>query len=92
MNLQDIKELVAEDGGRVIIVERDAVVAVVLSHEAYKALKARSGSAPRAASREIPKPVSSPVSAPAPGPSLADTLDFEESDESDELTIDDLPL
>lgn len=79
MTLQDIKELVAEEGGRVIIVERDAIVAVVLSHEAYKALK---GKTP-------PKPApfrSEPVVSEPP---LADIPDFEEPDE---LTIDDLPL
>lgn len=77
MNLQDIKELVAEEGGKVIIVERDAVVAVVLSHEAYRTLKA--------GTRPLP-------SAAAAAPQIPRAEDLSDLQEPDELTIDDLPL
>lgn len=39
MNLDDIKQLVGEDGGKILIVENNNVVAVVLSFEQYRAMR-----------------------------------------------------
>ncbi|MBI2003006.1 MAG: hypothetical protein HYU05_01580 [Candidatus Wildermuthbacteria bacterium] len=86
MTLRDIQELVAEEGGKVIIVERDEVVAVVLSHEAYRALKAQGR---HSASHPVQKPEAPRPPAPMKEEAAEDSPDF---GGRDELTIDDLPL
>ena len=41
MDLNEIKQLLAEEGGKIIVVENDKPVFVVMSYEEYKGRKAK---------------------------------------------------
>ncbi|MBI2574174.1 MAG: hypothetical protein HYV78_02175 [Candidatus Wildermuthbacteria bacterium] len=73
MDLEEIKQLVHEDGGKILIVENNKVVAVVLSFEQYREMRNNAGpssSVSMAAgmqARQAPKPFAEkPAFAPKP--------------------------
>lgn len=67
MDFDEIRQLAEEDGGKIFIVERNKVVAVVLSFEAYRSMK--NTQAPSLSLHA--RPVSEPAKAFAERPAFA---------------------
>ncbi len=83
MDFNEIKNLIQEEGGKIIVVENGKPVMVVLSFEDFKARTLRQGH-----SAELGRNPQGKQAAQAAGPV------FQEEPQSieEELTIDDLPL
>ena len=79
MDLQEIKEIIQKEGGKIVIVENDRPQLIIMSFEEYKG-KILVGKAP-AAKPEQGEPSINPYSPPR-----------SEGDQAEGLTIDDLPL
>ncbi len=56
MDLNEIKKLIEEDGGKIIIVENDEPVLVIISFDDYKRMKAKPEKAKERVER-APKPL-----------------------------------
>lgn len=94
MDLEEIKQLIEKEGGKIIIVENNKPVLIVLPYEEYKK---RSGSVSPPTLKKREEPMVRPLaqqqksSEPRSGTPGAQTSSPEQ-DSGKELTIDDLPL
>lgn len=86
MNLQELKDIIQRDGGKIIIVENDKPELVVMSFEEYR-VKIK-GQQSQTRQESIPKQ----NSFVQPAPSRVDPVQKDEERERSDLTIDDLPL
>lgn len=79
MNLNEIKDIIEKDGGKIIIVENDKPTMVVMSFDEYK---------------KNPGQKHNPASSNSPSKPEAEQKFMQEirDEEPEELTIDDLPL
>ncbi|HZX49627.1 MAG TPA: hypothetical protein VFE94_00555 [Candidatus Paceibacterota bacterium] len=90
MDLNEIKELIQKDGGKIIIVENDKPQVVVMSFEEYKANGRRTASSgPPPAPRPQPE---QPFDAAQGKPAPVQMSPEPPRPQNGELSIDDLPL
>ncbi|HEX9722117.1 MAG TPA: hypothetical protein VGA53_02530 [Candidatus Paceibacterota bacterium] len=89
MDLQEIKEIIQKEGGKIVIVENDRPQLIIMSFEEYKG-KIQVG--------QRSSPVVNPVSPSAPKAEQGEprvnpySPPMSEGDQAEGLTIDDLPL
>lgn len=89
MNLDEIKEIIQKEGGKIVIVENDRPQLVIMSFEEYKG-KLQTGGRSSPAMNTSPPPA--PREAPAEPRINPYSPPRAEGDQGEGLTIDDLPL
>jgi hypothetical protein len=96
MNLNEIKEIIHKEGGKIVIVENDEPQLIIMSYEEYKGKNKTQG---RSSPMQVQSFPSSPNFTPPPprverqGPQINPySPPRPEGDQGEGLTIDDLPL